>query len=499
MKPFTFVFAIAPLVLVASDPSATIDHITRNVSNGSVTIEYTLTGADAVVTFGGDVSPSAGNWSALPESSFRRVSGDVNALVSPGSSKVVVWKPEPSDMYDAANGFRARLVLWSPASPPDFMSAEIGGSREIRYYASTNSLPYPITDPYWKVARILFRKIPAKNVVWNMASISPRRFVRLLDDYYLGVFPYTKSQAQNVARFSADRLDVMAPGADLGFSPSFGASYASLRGIAPDDETASYEIASDSGLAAIRAKVALDVDLPTEAEWEYACRAGCVSALYTGATATDENIGNLAWFEGNGRKVNEVGLKLPNAWGLYDMLGNVAEWCLDYYAGSDNDYFTDGTVDAPVGPASAQVVGDGKAYRVARGGCYWEGSANMALGANYRWGHIYTHSSDPAFGVRLKAPIPGSSAAKIENGTSTWLSLDTTVNDGYWNCTAYENPGIIEVTSEIEGVDFRSGTCSASLEVLAEGTLDSMIWSEDSSDGTDLLSTKARGIAVGFR
>src|SRR5208283_6063359 len=72
------------------------------------------------------------------------------------------------------------------------------------------------------------------------------------------------------------------------------------------------------------------VRLPTDAEWEFACRAGTTTTYYSGDTEAD--LGRAAWYYANsGNKTHPVGQKEPNAFGLYDMLGNVWEWCQDWF------------------------------------------------------------------------------------------------------------------------------------------------------------------------
>ena len=100
--------------------------------------------------------------------------------------------------------------------------------------------------------------------------------------------------------------------------------------------------------------------LPTEAEWEYAARAGKRS-VYAGS----ESLDRVGWYRDNSqRRTHEVGLKAPNEWGLYDMTGNVREWCQDWFGGKYYQRCLEkGTVPNPRGPESGED-------RVLRGGSW---------------------------------------------------------------------------------------------------------------------------------
>ncbi len=100
--------------------------------------------------------------------------------------------------------------------------------------------------------------------------------------------------------------------------------------------------------------------LPTEAEWEYCCRAGQAGAI--------ANLDSVAWFRGNAaEQVHGCGLKEPNAWGLHDMYGNVAEWVEDWYR---FDYYAGSPLADPAGPKTGS-------YRVYRGGCWFDDASNF--------------------------------------------------------------------------------------------------------------------------
>jgi len=99
--------------------------------------------------------------------------------------------------------------------------------------------------------------------------------------------------------------------------------------------------------------------LPTEAEWEYACRAGTNTRWCYGDS--ESNLKDYAWYEDNsGGEAHQVGQKKPNNWGLYDMHGNLLEWCADWY---QEDYYRDSPPSDPPGPCFGE-------YRVLRGNSF---------------------------------------------------------------------------------------------------------------------------------
>jgi formylglycine-generating enzyme required for sulfatase activity len=133
--------------------------------------------------------------------------------------------------------------------------------------------------------------------------------------------------------------------------------------------------------------------LPTEAEWEYACRAGTTTRFYTGDK--DSDLDEAGWYGANAEKTTHaVGQKKPNAWGLYDMHGDVWEWCMDWYA----PYAHAAIVD-PAGPREGF-------FRVVRGGG-WLRAAGASRSAS-RDHHIPSYRfSNVGFRVVLAPAVVG--------------------------------------------------------------------------------------------
>ena len=113
--------------------------------------------------------------------------------------------------------------------------------------------------------------------------------------------------------------------------------------------------------------------LPTESEWEYACRAGTSTAYYWGSSSSESTMSSYCWYNENSNYLtHQVSTKSPNAWGLYNMSGNVWEWCEDVYTSDYSDCSTDGS--------SYSGQGSG---RICRGGS-WDYGARSCRSAPRR-------------------------------------------------------------------------------------------------------------------
>lgn len=166
--------------------------------------------------------------------------------------------------------------------------------------------------------------------------------------------------------------------------------------------------------------------LPTEAEWEYACRAGSTTSFHFGNDSSQ--LDKYAWYSGNSEdRYHKVGEKLPNAWGLYDMLGNVMEWTLDHYEANRYAGLTPGSKDPVVAPNKEKYP------KTLRGGGF-ASTAGELRSANRTASDPDWNIRDPQIpqskwwltdaswvGIRLVRPLKQPSAAEINQFFTKYL------------------------------------------------------------------------------
>jgi len=249
----------------------------------------------------------------------------------------------------------------------------------------TSETPPNLDDDTCRTTELWLRRIEPGTFTMGSPSDELGRYddetqheVTLTQPYYIGVFEVTQRQWELVKNarpsfYSNDTYYATRPVEQV--------SYDMIRGTGSNAgagwPTYGHAVDADSFLGVLQARTGLVFDLPTEAEWEYACRAGTTTALNSGknltSTGSDANMSEVGRYWHNSgfgysstctpeTGTAKVGSYLPNAWGLYDMHGNVWEWCLDWYS----NYGMAAAVD-PAGPST----GSG---RVLRGGD-WDDNA----------------------------------------------------------------------------------------------------------------------------
>ena len=209
-------------------------------------------------------------------------------------------------------------------------------------------------DVVYKTTKLVMRKIPkgtfqmgSKSGENAYASNNAKLIhqVELSKDYYIGIYPLTQQQYKLLSRNQ---------------------SWTPPDPKKPIGSPWTYNAYQTVVTNAIAANLAVPVNFPTEAQWEYACRAGTTSELYTGQALSSANLNPIAWHSGNSdSNTHEVGLKLPNAFGLYDMIGNSYEACRDKFSASAIGYVDGSSVVDPEEPGPQS----GENY-VIRGGAY---------------------------------------------------------------------------------------------------------------------------------
>ena len=390
-------------------PATIVNHDSRRVD-----VNYTLSGGPAIVTVDFQtnyVENAETKWASIGGRNYAGVVGDVNHVIEPGQ-RCIYWNPELSwpNQQVAAGGLRAVVKVFPTNSPPDYLVIDLETGAKT-WYADADALPDGgLSNAVYRTDRLVMRRVPAAGVKWKMGndgetsyhelSAASQHLVTFSSDYYMAVFELTFGQ---LVKVTGDNYSTRQPFLNAEFKdvrPVVGVRFGELRGGGigydwPTNRTSTILHDIDKSfngkntiLWDFRKLSGLRLDLPTEAQWEYACRAGVPTSLYNGGSVTNaasEDLDGICRYKFNGGYEGGtteptfascstnvgtavVGSYAPNRWGLYDMLGNVREWCLD--AGGSGDRIpSDYSFEAGI-PVTDPMGANGDERRILRGGAY---------------------------------------------------------------------------------------------------------------------------------
>ena len=323
-----------------------------------------------------------------------------------------------ADLFN--NRYGSYVTDYKSTFAPNWSSPKLSVHDLVLWTGVTNGLLY-------RTSKMAFRRIPAKAYgEWTMgtgtentANTLAAHKVKLLSDYYISVFEVTQEQYHRFMNSYGPNFpsDDERYGSHL-YLPVNGlyAQYANLRGNFswPGDL---HQVGNSSFFGKLRGLTdqRIQFDMPTEAQWEFACRGGTTTVQFDGGSSTDGSsaMKPYAWMQINTRPAGQqdvsyctpkmVGTLYPNAFGLYDMIGNVSEWCLDWMTKdrSGDDGATDPT--GPDGPDSSLGRSD---FRALRGGSVGETETVNHRSGRRGWDSDVGATSHDQAGGRLCLTLP---------------------------------------------------------------------------------------------
>ena len=356
-------FLFSCLALLAAENARVVNLVAtpRTPWNGLVDITYSLecdTPDDAMaVSFQGHDR----DWDESVPMTSLTGNGAAGELLQAGGPYHIVWDSAADWPGGHSSEFTVTAMAEAKENWPRYLVVDLNTG-----VITTSSAGPDLSDDTCRTTELWLRRIQKGTFTMGSPDTEVGRFssetqhqVTLTEDFYIGVFPITQKQfflvyGSNPSNYQGDTRPVEKINYGILRGESKGAGWPS-----------SNEVDEDSFLGKLRAKTGRDFDLPTEAQWEYACRAGTTTALNTGKNLTwpsqdsamDEAgryLSNQKDGRGGYSEHTKVGSYLPNAWGLYDMHGNVRECCLDWY---QKDLGNSAVTD-PRGPATGTERSD---------------------------------------------------------------------------------------------------------------------------------------------
>lgn len=321
------------LVAVFQVPAATVSEVAARQRwpwNGLVDIDYTITGADtegmAIAVNVTDVETGR----VYTPTNFVEASRPTDA----GRHRITWDTARDAVSLNATNlSVEVSLVRYeiNPVRADLYCVIDLSGGSAAERWPVTYLAAVPEggwTDEY-KTTKLVLRRIKKGSI----SGLDHSTFVgfdsiEITSPYYIGVFEVTRAQYKLITGHE----ESICMNTDR--KPQQGVSYDALRGICTGDSY--YPSAETSVIGILRKKTGVACELPTARQWEYACRAGTTSWFNNGGS-TESDLALVGRYRENqsddkggfANATTIVGCYLPNRWGLYDMHGNVEEWCLD--------------------------------------------------------------------------------------------------------------------------------------------------------------------------
>ncbi len=273
---------------------------------------------------------------------------------------------------------------------PDYCLVDLSGGSDATSFpvSYTNGVESAEFDTlFYKTNTLVLKRVDPGTFIMGKDQTNESHRVTLTKPFYMGLFEYTQKQWALASLPAYANVGNDANGKGDAY-PAYFICYEEIRGYTkgvtwPESDA----VDSDCLLDQLRTKTGLLFDLPTEAQWEYTCRAGTTTAYSYGGETEDDANGDYMWYKNNSDdKSHVVGTKKPNPWGFYDMHGNVIEICLDRYKdgelpvyGVDPKGRTDGTAHAARGGSFSDRYNDHcfsyyrNDYVTAKGGSFIHG------------------------------------------------------------------------------------------------------------------------------
>ena len=386
----------------------------------TVTISYTLSEAPAVVTL--DI---ATNGVSIGGALVCTAEGDVWRVVEGDAVHTISWLPAGD--CPSVEELSFNVTAWPTNDPPDYMVVDISATAATtpkRYYPDVDFLPGGLfSNKLYRTSSVLMRKIPAKGVTWTMGAENSTNYVTLADNYYMGVFEVTQAQWRMIAGTNCPAYFTNSGYAALRPQESVRINNIRFNGVDGSGGGAAYGFVSNAAptsyIGYLRSRTGVMFNLPSDAQWEYACRARVGEghwnngAVDTGGAAYTNMPGRCQTTGGNASTPDAdcppdmggspvVGSYAPNAWGLYDMHGGVWEICLDWYEADADIAKYAGAVN--INPTNHLQTLSGETAtqgRVGRGGGW--GSQHGMCHSRTRY-YFTGGTANPAIGFRLWCP-----------------------------------------------------------------------------------------------